>query len=120
MTDRDRTAPLAPLLGAIAAEIDASRRAILTAEHHFAAALRGEADPASLTWDFQGIDLALQVLDDLQGFLRRLADALPDGMALNATPALRGLALERLAAALAAPDDRQGPAASPQPSIELF
>ena len=120
MTDRDRPAPLAPLLGAVAVEIDASRRAILTAEHHFAAALRGEADPASLTRDFQGIDLALQVLDDLQGFLRRLSDGLPGGLALNAGPALRGLALERLAAVLAAPGGAQGPAALPQPSIELF
>ena len=120
MTARNHAAPLAPLLGAVADEIDASRRAILTAEHHFAAALRGEADPAGLSRDFQGIDLALQVLDDLQGFLRRLAYALPGGLALDAAPALRGLALERLAAALSAPGGAGAPAAPPQPSIELF
>ena len=73
MTHQTRPSPLAPLLAALAEEVDASRRAILTAEHHFAAALRGEADPASLSRDFQGIDLALQVLNDVQGFLRRLA-----------------------------------------------
>ncbi|EYD75095.1 hypothetical protein Rumeso_03334 [Rubellimicrobium mesophilum DSM 19309] len=120
MTHRDHIAPLGPLLEAVASEVDASRQAILTAEHHFAAALRGEADPESLTRDFQGIDLALQVLNDLQGFLGRLAAGLTKGASVDAGPGLRNLTLERLAGVLAAAAGAQAPVATPQPSIELF
>lgn len=116
----DHPVPLAPLLDAIAAEVDASRRAVLSAEHHFAAALRGEADPSSLTRDFQGIDFALQVLNELQGVLRRLAEDLPSDAAVGLGTVLRGLTLERLAAALAAAAGTPASIAAPQPSIELF
>ena len=120
MMPPDITAPLAPLLKAVADEVDASRRAILTAEHHFAAVLRGEADAASLTRDFQGIDLALQVLNDLQGVLRRLAEDLPRDSAVSLDSALRDLTLERLAALLAAVAGAPAAVAASQPSIELF
>jgi hypothetical protein len=116
----DIAVPLAPLLEAVANEVDASRQAILTAEHHFAAALRGEADPASLTRDFQGIDLALQVLNELHGVLRRLAEDLSGDVSVGLDTALRDLTLERLAAALAAAAGAPASVAVPQPPIELF
>ena len=120
MTRDETDAPLSPLLQAIADELDASRLAILTAEHHFAAALRGEADLTSLTRDFQGIDLALQVLHDLEGFLRSLAGGLTDGTTVQVRPALGQLSLERLSATLAAAAGAPAPPATLLPRIELF
>ena len=119
MTIPGPIAPLALLLGHVADELDGARRAILAAERHVAAVLRGEADPDGLTRDVQGIDLTLQVLDDLQGFLRRLGETLPE-TPVDAGPALSGLALGRLAATLARPAGAAVPYAPPHPSIELF
>jgi hypothetical protein len=110
---------LGGLLLALAREIDGPRQAILAAEHHLAAALRSAPPIEGAARDLQNIDLALQILNDLEGFIARLATDLPDDLRVNVGPALKGLALERVAAGLGALGIQQ-PTSPAQPSIELF
>jgi hypothetical protein len=111
---------LADLLSALAREIDGPRKAILAAENHLAAILRSRPAAEGSVQDLQSIDLALQILNDLEGFILRLAEDLPTGLQVDAGAALKGLKLERLAASLGSALGCQGEPPLLQPSIELF
>ena len=111
---------LSDLLRALAREIDGPRKAILAAEHHLAAVLRSSPATDSAAQDLQSIDLALQILSDLESFIMRLGQGLPAEFQVDAGPALQGLKLERVSlnirAALGCPTTTH----AMQPSIELF
>ncbi|WP_210528180.1 hypothetical protein [Rubellimicrobium arenae] len=94
--------PLAELLSAIAQEIDGPRQAILWAEQHLAETLDWTEVPDGSAQDLQRIDLALQVLNDLEGFILRLGRLVPAELRVDATAALEALRLERVAVNLAA------------------
>lgn len=120
MSGRDHVVALGPVLQALAREIDGPRQAILAVEQHLAAVLRSGQAVEVPPLDLQGLDLALQVLDDLDAFAARLGHGLPADLRVDAGPALRGLRLERVAARLGSACGAGGPPLPTQPSIELF
>ncbi|WP_176556116.1 hypothetical protein [Rubellimicrobium rubrum] len=111
---------LSDLLPALAREIDGPRQAILAAEHHLTAVLQSRPAADGAAQDLQSIDLALQILNDLEGFMMRLGDHVPTDVQIDAGPAFHALKLERVAASLGAALGRQGLACTPQPPVELF
>ena len=105
---------------ALAREIDGPRQAILTAEHHLASAFRSAPPIEGSARDLQNIDLALQILNDLEGFMARLASSLPNDVRVDVGPALRGLRLERVSARLASALGAGVPALLTHPPVEIF
>ena len=120
MTGQQLPVALSDLLPALAREIDGPRQAILAAEHHLTAILQSRPAAEGAAQDLQSIDLALQILNDLEEFMMRLGDHVPAGIQINAGPALNALKLERVAASLGAALGRQGAVGTHQPSVELF
>jgi len=120
MSVQSHLVPLGTLLQALAQEIDAPRRAMLLAEHHLASVLRSAGGVEDATRDLQSIDLALQILDDLERFILRLTTAHSGDQLVDIGPGLQGLTLERLSSSLGAALGAQVQAHPAQPSIELF
>jgi len=120
MSNADHIVPLGALFQALAQEIDTPRRAMLLAEHHLASVLRSADGLDGAAQDLQSIDLALQVLNDLEGFILRLGAGRSSDQLVDVGPGLQGLTLERLSASLGAALGAQVQALPTQPSIELF
>jgi hypothetical protein len=120
MSTQAHVVPLGTLLQALAEEIDAPRRAMLLAEHHLAGVLRSANGIDDATQDLQNIDLALQILNDLEGFILRLKDCASSDQLVDVGPGLKGLTLERLSTSLGAAFGATVSPLSTQPSIELF
>lgn len=111
---------LRDVLLALADELGGPRRSILAAERHLGAMLEAREAEAGRLRDLQGLDLAVQVLDDVGAALVALSRATSPDHRMPARTVLEALRLERLAGALRGVSGDPVRPVAPPPDLELF